>query len=303
MAQQWTARDLPSLAGKRAIVTGANRGLGLETAAGLAGAGAEVTLACRDPARAESAINTLRTRVPNVQLTAMTLDLADLASIRRFADDYATRHPHLDLLCNNASAIMLPLQRTRDGFEAHIGTNHLGPFALTGLLLKQLQAAPAARVINTASLAHRLNKGLDLDDLHFARTPYKEMEAYGRSKLATLLFTYELDRRLKRAGSPVIAAAAHPGYTATNLDIGGFFLRLSTRLFAQPVESGARPALYAAGAAGVQGNDYFGPGGLKELRGPPVRVSRRDEAQDPLAAERLWALSSELTGVDYLPPP
>ncbi|MGH8460827.1 MAG: oxidoreductase [Stenotrophobium sp.] len=300
MTQKWSLTDMPSLAGKIAVVTGANRGLGLEITCGLAGAGATVVMACRDAARAQAAQAEVHQRVPDARLEVMALDLADLESVRDFAQAFEQKFTRLDLLCNNASAIMVPKQKTRDGFEMHIGVNHLGSFALTGLLLPRLIATPGARIVNTASLAHGLNKGLNLDDLHFEHTPYKEMEAYGRSKLAALLFTFELDRRLRAIGANVLATAAHPGYTNTNPDLGGFFMRLSTRLFAQAVAMGALPALYAATATDVQGGEYFGPGGFKQLGGHPARVDCRADAHDPVLAAKLWAQSEQLTGVHYL---
>ena len=299
MASKWTRENMPSLRGKRAVVTGANRGLGLEISCALAAAGASVVMACRDAQRAQAALEQVRQRVPQAQVELMALDLASLASIRDFADRFAAQSPRLDILCNNASAIMVPLQKTRDGFEMHIGVNHLGHFALTGLLLPQLLSAPASRIVNTSSMAHRLTPGLDLSDLHFTKTPYKEMDAYGRSKLATLLFTFELDRRLRQAGKSTLATVSHPGYTATNTDLGGFFMRLMTRLMAQAPAIGALPALYAATAPGVQGGDYYGPGGFKELSGYPVKVDCRPEARDPALAARLWASSEQLTGVSY----
>jgi NAD(P)-dependent dehydrogenase (short-subunit alcohol dehydrogenase family) len=300
MAKGWTAQDMPGLAGKLALVTGANRGLGLEITRGLARAGATVVLACRDATRAESAMRQLRQEQPRAQLESLALDLADLASIRRFAETFAERYTALDILCNNASAILVPYARTRDGFEMHIGTNFLGSFALTGLLLERLHAAPGARVVNTASLAHRLTPGMDLEDLHFERKPYKDMDAYGKSKLATLLFTFELDRRLRSTGATVTAVAAHPGYAATNLDLGNFFMRLSTRLFAQPAAMGALPALYAASAHDVTGGDYFGPDGFKELKGHPTRVECRADAKDPALGGRLWTIAEQLTGLRVL---
>jgi len=300
MPQKWTLAEMPRLDDRLAVVTGANRGLGLEISAGLAGAGATVVLACRDARRAEAAVQEIRRRVPQARLEVMPLDLADLSSVRRFAQDFNARFSRLDLLINNGSAIMVPLQKTRDGYEMHIGTNHLGHFVLTGLLLDRLQATPGSRVVNTSSMAHRLTKGLKLDDLHFERRPYKEMDAYGQSKLASLICTFELDRRLRRAGSGVVAAAAHPGWSNTNPDKGSALMRWANSLMAQPAAMGALPSLYAATAPAVQGGDYLGPGGFKELRGYPAKVGSSDEARDPELAARLWARSELLTGTKYL---
>ena len=300
MASKWSAADMPPQDDRIALVTGANRGLGLELATELARAGARVVMACRDAMRAQDALGKVQQRVPNAQVELMTLDLADLASVRSFAQAFNAKFPRLDILCNNASAIMVPLSKTRDGIEMHMGVNHFGHFALVGLLLDKLNAAVAARVVNTSSLAHRMTPRLDLDDLAWERKPYQVMHAYGQSKLAALVYTYELDRRLKRAGSGVAAVAAHPGYSATNLDMGGFFMRLSTRLFAQAPATGALPALYAATMPGVRGGDYYGPGGYKELGGPPKKVEAREEAHSGTLAARLWALSEQLTGVRYL---
>jgi NAD(P)-dependent dehydrogenase (short-subunit alcohol dehydrogenase family) len=297
--KKWTATDLPSLAGKVALVTGANRGLGLEVTAGLAGAGATVVMACRDAGKAQAAAAEVRRRVPGAKLELMSLDLASLDSIRAFAKDFSGRHPRLDLLVNNASAIMVPLGKTRDGFETHIGTNHFGTYALTGLLLDALKAAPGSRVVSTSSMAHKMTKGMNLDDYNFERSPYKEMDAYGKSKLATLLFMFELDRRLKKAGTAVSAVAAHPGWSNTNPDQGGAVLRFLNGLIAQSAEKGALPTLYAAGAPGVSGGEYYGPGGFQQLGGYPAKVDCRPEAKDPALATRLWELSEKLTGVKY----
>lgn len=295
-----SAADIPDQRGKLALITGGNRGLGYQIADALAARGMRLVLACRDVAKGEAAAAELRRRHPGAQVEATELDVADLASIRRFADAFRAQHARLDLLVHNAAAILAPQGLTKDGFELHLGTNHFGPFALTGLLLDALNAATAARVLNMASLAHRLTPGLDPDDLGLQRRPYKDMDAYGRSKLAALLFTFELDRRLKRAGSRALAVTAHPGYSATNLELGNFFMRLATRLFAQSPAMGALPALYAATAPEVRGGEYYGPGGYKELGGAPKRVSARPEASDPVLAERLWALSERLTGIRYL---
>ncbi len=291
---------MPDLRGQTALITGANRGLGLEIALGLSGAGADVVIACRDAGKAHATIATLQAHAPNSRISALGVDMADPQSIRQLAQSVQQQHPKLDLLVHNAAAIMAPLSRTPEGYELHLATNHLGPFALTGLLLDTLRAAPAARVISTASLAHRLTPGLDLDDPHFLHRPYKEMDAYGASKLAVLQYCFELDRRLRRQGLPIRSIAAHPGYTATNLDLGNFFLRLSTRLFGQKPELGALPALYAASSPAAEGGSYIGPGGFKELGGYPKTVDSRAEAKDVHAATKLWAWSEQLTGVRYL---
>lgn len=299
MSDKWTLTDMPRLDGKLALVTGANRGLGLEISVGLAAAGAQVIMACRDATKATSAVAEVQRRVPNALVKPMTLDLASLESVRRFTHEFSAKFSKLDLLINNASAILVPLQKTRDGFEMHMGTNHLGPFVLTGLLLDLLQATPGARIVNTASMAHRLTPGIDFDDLNFSRKAYKDMDAYGKSKLATLMFTFELNRRLRAANSGVIATVAHPGYTATNPDYGNFFMRLMTRLMAQAPAMGALPALYAATSADVAGGDYIGPGGFKELSGYPKKVEPRPEAKDPKLTAKLWSLSEQLTGMKY----
>jgi NAD(P)-dependent dehydrogenase (short-subunit alcohol dehydrogenase family) len=299
MNRRWTTQDMPALQGRRALVTGANRGLGLEITRALARACATVVMACRDVSKAKAAAAQLQAEIPAARIEVMAVDLAELESIRRFAGEFTARHATLDILCNNASAILVPFAKTRDGFEMHLGTNVIGTYALTLRLLGCLRAAPGARIVNTASLAHRLTPGMDFEDPHFARKPYQDMDAYGKSKLGTLLFTFELDRRLRQAGVPVIAVAAHPGYTATNLDLGSFFMRLSTRLFAQPPALGALPALYAATAAGVAGGDYYGPGGFKELRGHPAKADCRPEARDPQQAAQLWALCEQATGLHY----
>jgi NAD(P)-dependent dehydrogenase (short-subunit alcohol dehydrogenase family) len=300
MAAQWTLADMPSQAGRIALVTGANRGLGWQIADALAGAGAQVVMACRDPQRAESAAAAIRQQHPQARLEILSLDLADLGSVRACAAAFLQAHDRLDLLVHNGAAITVPQGRTRDGFETHMGVNHYAPFLLTGLLLDALRTAPAARVVSTASLAHKLTPGLNLDDPHYRMRPYKEMEAYGSSKLAALLFTFELDRRLKHGGSKIVAVAAHPGYANTNPDAGGFWMQLATRLFAQQAGIAALPALYAATAPEVRGGDYYGPGGFKELGGYPKRADARPEARDPQLSARLWQQSEQLTGLAYL---
>jgi NAD(P)-dependent dehydrogenase (short-subunit alcohol dehydrogenase family) len=286
----WTAASIPSQDGRTFVVTGANSGLGRRSAAALAAAGARVVLAVRDRRRGEEAAAEMPGRV-EVRL----LDLADLASVRRFAEEW---QGDLDVLVNNAGIMAVPQSRTVDGFELQVGTNHLGHFALTNLLLP----AVTDRVVTVSSGLHRSGR-IDLDDLNWEHRRYNRIGAYGQSKLANLLFTLELERRLIADGSPVRALAAHPGYAATNLQsgfgrVGDRVARLANRLFAQTDEQGALPTLYAA-LADLPGNSYVGPDGRSELRGHPALVGRSAAASDPELAKRLWSLSEDLTGVRY----
>lgn len=306
---RWDTRQMPSQSGRVAVVTGASSGLGLETAIALGAAGAHVVMACRNPAKAADALAELRRRAPDARAELMTLDLADLASVRRFAADYAARFGTLDLLINNAGVMAVPQQKTVDGFEMQIGTNHFGHFALTGLLLPQLTAAPGSRIVNLASLAHRWTARMNLDDPNFEHSRYNKWDAYGKSKLANLLFTFELVRRLEAAGRRIVAVAAHPGYSATNLQFvgpaqensafGRAMMSIGNRLFGQSAAMGALPTLYAATAPDVAPGDYYGPGGFQQIGGHPVKVGCRRAARDPQTAARLWEVSERLTGVAY----
>lgn len=302
----WTAADIPDLHDKLAIVTGANSGLGLETTRALARKGAKVIMACRSASKAQSARDQLITDgIAAERLELRTLDLSSLASIRSFADRIGADFPRLDLLINNAGVMALPYAKTADGFEMQIGTNHLGHFALTGLLLDQLLASPDARVVTVSSLMHKLGS-IRFDDLSWERG-YRPWPAYCQSKLANLLFGFELQRRLEARGRALLSVASHPGYAATNLQSAAprmtnsrlslHVTELGNRTLAQDAASGALPSLYAATAADVRGGDYFGPGGLMEMKGPPRRVMARSKAHDRAAAQRLWSLSEELTGV------
>ena len=309
---KWSPEDIPSLKGKIAIVTGANSGLGLETSTSLAAAGATVVMACRDPKRAEGALANVQQRAPKAKVLAMALDLADLASIRAFATAFKRKYKKLDILCNNAGVMHLPFQKTRDGFEMQMGTNHLGHFALTGLLFDRLDTTQGARIVTVASVAHKFTRGLDLDDLNWERRRYNKADAYGKSKLANLMFHFELDRRLKKIGSSAMAVAAHPGYSATNIGFGTkektprikrLAMNAGNRLFAQPADMGALPSLYAATVQHVQPGDYIGPDGwFMEFRGHPTNVDARPAARDPKQTAKLWALSEKLTGVKFLGP-
>lgn len=306
-AARWTAAEVPDLSGKTAVVTGANSGIGYEAARVLAARGARVVLACRSVARAGEARDAIAAERPDAAVEVLPLDLASLESVRRFARDFASRHPVLDLLCNNAGVMAIPYRKTADGFEMQIGTNHLGHFALTAALLPQLLAAPAARVVNVSSTFHKMGR-IDFDDLHGERR-YRKWGAYSQSKLANLLFTYELQRRLERAGAPAISVACHPGYAATNLQtasarIAGSALqeavmRLGNRLLAQSAEMGALPTLYAATAPEVRGGDYIGPDGFLENSGYPRKTRSSARSHDREAAGLLWEMSEQLTGFDF----
>ncbi len=287
----WTAADLPSLEGQTAVVTGASSGLGRVTARALAGAGAHVVLAVRDVSRGEAAARGI-TGSHEVR----RLDLADLASVRAFADGWSG---DLDLLINNAGIMAVPMAKTADGFELQFGTNHLGHFALTNLLLGHI----TRRVVTVSSDRHRTGT-IDLDDLNFERREYAPWPAYDQSKLANLLFTLELQRRLTEAGSKVLATAAHPGYAATNLQgntgnrLQHVGMALGNRFLAQSDEAGALPTLFAA-TAEIPGGSYVGPDGFRGLRGAPTLVGRIREASDPALAKALWRRSEELTGVGF----
>ena len=304
----WNVADIPDLTGRVAVVTGANSGLGLATAHGLAGAGARVLMACRNQAKAEAARNEVAASASGPAPEVVALDLSDLGSVADCAAGLVDREERIDILVNNAGVMALPLRRTAQGFEMQFGTNHLGHFALTGRVLPLLLAAPAARVVNVASNGHKIGK-IRIDDLNWNTGRYSKWLAYGQTKLADLLFTTELDRRAKAAGSNLVAASAHPGYASTNLSAGGplmsgsrikeGFFGLGDRLLGQSAEMGALPQLYAATMPDVVGDEYFGPDGVAEMRGHPVRTDRSKRAQDKAMATRLWEASEELTGVTY----
>ncbi|TNF22369.1 MAG: SDR family NAD(P)-dependent oxidoreductase [Deltaproteobacteria bacterium] len=288
--------------GRVAVVTGANSGIGFETARALAEHGATVVMACRSVEKGEAALARVKERAPDADVTLMALDLASLASVAAFAEAVAARFERIDLLVNNAG-VMMPKRRseTADGFELQLGTNHLGHFALTGALLPRVTKTPGARVVTVASLAHRMGR-IDFDDLQRERR-YKRMAAYGQSKLANLLFSQELGRRLAAAGADTVSAAAHPGYTATNLQNTVTTFKLANPIAGQSPARGALPTLYAAVAPDVASGDYYGPCGPFELRGRPGRARIAPQARDEAVAQRLWSVSEELTGVRFLSPP
>ena len=314
--ERWSAADIPTQTGQVVIVTGANSGLGFHTSLELARAGASVTMACRDAERGQAALERLRTAVPTADASLASLDLADLSSVRAFAAGWLARHRRLDVLVNNAGVMAIPLRRTAEGFEMQLG--HQPPRALRAHRPAAARAARASgrpqpsRVVTVSSSAHRFGS-VDLADLNWERG-YRKWRAYGRSKLANLLFMRELDHRATAAGAPLVSVAAHPGFAATNLQAAGPLMSgrpwlakvtaAVSRLVSQSDAAGALPSLRAATDPGVVGGEYFGPDGPGESRGHPVRVPMSAAARDDAMAARLWAASESLTGVTYstLPP-
>ncbi len=301
--RRWTAADIPDQSGRTAVVTGANTGLGLETARELARRGATVVLAVRNMDKGEAAIDDLRASVPGAQLTLQELDLGSLDSVRDAAGKLSADLDRIDLLINNAGVMYAPYSTTADGFELQIGTNHLGHFAFTGLVLPLLLDTDGSRIVTVSSVGHRILSSIDLDDLH-SEHGYNRVAAYGRSKLANLLFTYELQRRLAAAKAPTSALAAHPGGSATELvrhipgaDLGP--MQALMRVVAQSAEMGALPTLRAATDPAAEGGDYYGPDGLFESRGHPVRVKSSSRSHDAELQAGLWRVSEQQTGVTF----
>ncbi|MGW3287221.1 SDR family NAD(P)-dependent oxidoreductase [Streptomyces sp. NPDC001002] len=303
MNDKWTAADVPDQQGRVAVVTGANTGIGFETAKVLAARGAAVVLAVRDTEKGRRAADRISAATPDADLTVQHLDLTSLDSVRTAAGDLRDRLPRIDLLINNAGVMYTPKGTTRDGFELQLGTNHLGHFAFTGLLLDRMLTVEGSRVVTVSSLAHRIQASIDLNDLQWERRPYSRVGAYGQSKLANLEFTYQLQRRMAGKAATV-AVAAHPGLAATELIRNSAFVvrTLVTAfnpLISQPADRGALPTLRAATDPGVRGGEYYGPRGFQELRGYPVRVRSSEQSHDPGMQRDLWAASEELTGVTY----
>jgi NAD(P)-dependent dehydrogenase (short-subunit alcohol dehydrogenase family) len=293
----WTAADIPLQSGRTAIVTGANSGIGLEAARALAARGAVVVMACRDLRRGQAAAAAIRATASAGELVVSELDLADLASVRRFASEYRSTRPGPDLLINNAGVMALPVRRTTvDGFEMQFATNHLGHFALTGLLIDRMARRAGARIVTVASNAHRFGR-VDFADLQSERS-YGAYRAYAQSKLANLLFAYELQRRLLESGACANSLAAHPGWTRTELQRHSRLARRLDPILGQPPAMGALPTLRAATDPEAKGGQYYGPASWFGIRGWPVVVSSSASSHDAAAAGELWRQSVELTGVD-----
>lgn len=308
-AADWDAVEMGDLRGETAVVTGANSGLGYEVAKQFAVHGADVVLACRDIERGTEAGERIRHVAPTARLTVIELDLADLSSIRAFAASFENTHDELHYLCNNAGVMAVPRGETTEGFETQFGVNHLGHFALTGLLLGRLHATDGeTRVVTQSSGLHE-NGDIDFEDLQHEES-YDEWAAYGQSKLANVLFAYELQRRLRSVGiEDVTSVATHPGYADTNLQRRGpeqfgsrfrlWTMKIANAFLAQPQEMGALPMLYAATADDIEGGEYVGPGGFQNMRGHPTKQASSDRSYDETTAARLWNVSETLTGVRY----
>jgi NAD(P)-dependent dehydrogenase (short-subunit alcohol dehydrogenase family) len=298
MTAKWTSGDVPGQHGRLAVVTGANTGLGFETARVLAARGASVVLAVRDTEKGKRAAARIAGTAPGANVTVQPLDLTCLDSIRAAAGELRARHPRIDLLINNAGVMFPPRQATADGFELQFGTNHLGHFALTGLLLEQMLPVPGSRVVTVSSLAHRVRARINFGDLQSERS-YRRVAAYGQSKLANLMFTYELARRLSGAGT-TIAVAAHPGLAGTELSrYTPAIVAFSYARVSQQAAMGALPVLRAATDPGVLGGQYYGPRGLFGARGYPELARSSGRSRDTAIQRRLWAVSEELTGVTF----
>jgi NAD(P)-dependent dehydrogenase (short-subunit alcohol dehydrogenase family) len=307
---RWTSASIPSQRGKLALITGANSGVGFHAALELSRAGAAVILACRDRGKADAARTRILAAVPSAELDIAELDLASLASVRSTSEQFIASGRPLDLLINNAGVMALPQRRvTVDGFELQLGTNHFGHFALTGLLLPALLTAPAARIVTVSSIAHR-GATLDFGNLNWERV-YKAWPAYRRTKLANLLFAFELQRRLEHAHAAAISIAVHPGVSNTNLfqagpgQGGGLLARIIPifiALTAQSEAQGSLPTLYAATSPDAHPGRFYGPDGWRQMRGYPVEVRAESQAYDETLAAQLWDVSEKLTGVRFARP-
>ncbi len=305
--KKWDKKCMSDLSGRTAVVTGANSGLGYEVAKGFAAKGAHVVMGCRTIEKGRLAVEQIRQEVSDASLTVMQLDLADLSSVRDFTSQYKKEHRSLDILCNIAGIMQAPRGQTVDGFETHLGTNHFGHFALTGLLIETLLDIGSSRVVTVSSNAHKMGN-INFNNLELSGR-YSRTGAYARSKLANLLFAYELQRKLEKAGSSTISVAAHPGLSATNLQSTGprmgnghfwpWMYKVVNRILAQSAQMGSLPILYAATANDVIGGDYVAPDGLGEWRGYPKKTKSNKASYDEKSAKQLWEISSQLTKVQY----
>lgn len=304
---KWTADNIPDLEGKTVIVTGANSGLGFEASKMFADKDAEVVMACRSIERGKNAKDDIEQEIEDPYLEVKKLDLADLESVKDFAEEFKANHEELDILCNNAGVMAIPREETEDGFEKQFGVNHLGHFALTAHLFPALIETEDARVVTQSSGLHEKGS-INFDDLMHEQN-YSPQQVYSDSKLANLLFAYELDRKIRREGLDIKSIGVHPGYSATNLQTRGpeksgnkikkYAMKVANKVIAQSARKGALPMMYAAVSEEAEGGDYIGPGGLGNMRGLPEKQESSEASYETSTAEELWAVSEELTGVDF----
>ena len=297
-SDKWNVKNIPDQTGRVVIVTGSSSGIGYEVARILANKNAQVILAVRNPQKGEYALQKIKAHNFESNVEVMILDLADLQSVKTFTNEFKQKYDRLDLLINNGGVMIPPYSKTKDGFELQFGTNHLGHFALTGLLIDLILKTKGSRIVNISSGAHRYGK-INFDDLNWEKRKYKKWIAYGDSKIANLYFTYELHRRLEGNNSAIIVTAAHPGWTATELQRHSGLIEILNRFFAMKSEQGALPTLRAAIDETAQGGDYFGPNGWQEMKGFPVKVKSNKLSYDETIAKKLWDVSEELTGVKF----
>jgi short-subunit dehydrogenase len=297
--EKWNAENILSQKGRIVIVTGSSSGIGYETARVLANKQASVIIAVRNLDKGNKALAKIIQQNKDADVQVMELDLANLASVKNFAENFQKNYSRLDLLINNAGVMIPPYAKTTDGFELQFGTNHLGHFALTGQLLKLLISTQGSRIVNVSSGAHNFGK-IDFDDLNWEKRNYAQWTAYGDSKLANLYFTYELDRKLKEQGINTVVTASHPGWTATELQrTAGDVMKYLNGIFAQNITMGALPTLRAAIEEGLKGAEYFGPNGFMEIGGYPVKVESNELSKDRAIAQKLWLVSEKLTEVKF----
>ncbi|MFC2139324.1 oxidoreductase [Bacteroidota bacterium] len=294
----WTADNIPDQKGKIAIVTGSSSGIGYEAARVLANKNAKVIIAVRNPIKGEDAAAKIKAQNNSADVQVMQLDLADLDSVKQFADKFKSQFNKLDLLINNAGVMIPPYSKTSNGFELQLGTNHMGHFALTAHLLDLLDKTPGSRIVNIASSAHKFGN-IDFDDLNWEKRKYNAWRAYGDSKIANLYFTYELKKRLEERGSAIKVTAAHPGWTATELQRHSGLFDFMNGFFAMKVRQGTLPTLRAAIDDSAKSGDYYGPDGFQEWKGYPVKVESNPLSHDTKISGRLWDISEKMTGVNY----
>lgn len=295
---KWDSTNIIDQTGKIVIVTGCASGIGLETASVLASKNATIIMAVRNLEKGETAQNLIKKNFPTADIRIMELDLASLSSVIAFTEKFKLAFSRLDLLINNAGVMIPPYQKTTDGFELQMGTNHLGHFALTGILIDLIKSTKESRIVNVSSMAHKAGN-INFNDLNWEKRKYKKWGAYGDSKIANLYFTFSLQKRLEKEKSHIIVAAAHPGYTATKLQRHMGVFSVLKHVFAQSIPMGALPTLYAATAKDVKSGNFFGPSGFMEIKGYPKKVVSNTRSQDPQIAEKLWKISEKLTGITY----